>query len=120
MIYNAVFNPQKRPDRTLAPQFFADWELALFQLTNSKFLGIDNRKILTEKLKLNVPKGYFPGRYIQHELEYFVLQPLRAQMGLSIEEELTSDILKNKSVGLKKYTFLFMSPELQNGFLVQT
>ena len=67
----------------MAPQFFADWELALFQLTNSKFLGIDDRKILTEKLKNNVPKGYFPGRYIKHELEYFVLQPIRAQLKLN-------------------------------------
>ena len=40
MIYNAVFNPQKRPDRTLALQFFADWKLALFQSTNSKFLEL--------------------------------------------------------------------------------
>ena len=116
MIYNAVFKPQKRPDRTLAPQFFADWELALFQLTNSKFLGIDNRKILTEKLKLNVPKGYFPGRYIKHELEYFVLQPLRAQMGLSIEEELTLDILKNKSVGLQKVYIFVHEPRITKWF----
>ena len=71
---------------------------------------------MTEKLKLNVPKGYFPGRYIKHELEYFVLQPLRAQMGLSIEEELTLDILKNKSVGLQKVYIFVHEPRITKWF----
>jgi glycosyltransferase involved in cell wall biosynthesis len=110
MIYNDVFKPKHLADLTLAPQFFADWELALFQLTNSKFLGIDNRKILTEKLKNNVPKGYFPGRYIKHELEYFVLQPIRAQLKLTIEEELTAEVLKTNGQELKKvYIFIHES-----------
>ena len=107
MIYNDVFKPKKRIDQTLAPQFFSDWELALFQLTNSKFLGIDNRKMLTEKLKVNVPKGYFPGRYIKHELEYFVLQPIRSQLKLSLEEELTLEIVKARGQKLQKvYIFI--------------
>jgi hypothetical protein len=110
MIYNDVFKPKKRMDQTLAPQFFSDWELALFQLTNSKFLGIDNRKMLTEKLKVNVPKGYFPGRYIKHEMEYFVLQPIRSQLKLSLEEELTLDILKARGQKLQKvYIFIHES-----------
>lgn len=116
MIYNDVFRPQKQIDRTLAPQFFADWELALFQLTNSKFLGIDNRKILTEKLKLNVPKGYFPGRYIKHELEYFILQPLRSQLKLSIKEELTDEILKNHGSILEKVYIFIHEPRITKWF----
>ncbi|MBU2927275.1 phosphodiester glycosidase family protein [Winogradskyella psychrotolerans] len=107
MIYTDVFKPEHLPDLTLAPQFFADWELALFQLTNSKYLGIDDRKILTKNLKKNVPKGYFPGRYIKHELEYFVLQPIRAQLNLTIEQELTSDILEANVDKLEKiYIFI--------------
>jgi hypothetical protein len=116
MIYNDVFRPQKQIDRTLAPQFFADWELALFQLTNSKFLGIDNRKILTEKLKLNVPMGYFPGRYIKHELEYFILQPLRAQLKLSIREELTNEILKKHGSILEKVYIFIHEPRITKWF----
>jgi glycosyltransferase involved in cell wall biosynthesis len=116
MIYNDVFKPKKRPDLTLAPQFFSDWELALFQLTNSKFLGIDNRKILTDKLKDNVPKGYFPGRYIKHELEYFVLQPIRSQLELSIEEELTKEILKAKGQKLEKVYIFIHEPRITKWF----
>ena len=116
MIYNDVFKPEKRTDQTLAPQFFSDWELALFQLTNSKFLGIDNRKILTEKLKVNVPKGYFPGRYIKHELEYFVLQPIRSQLKLSIEEELTVEILKARGQKLEKVYIFIHEPRITKWF----
>ena len=107
MIYTDVFKPKHLPDLTLAPQFFADWELALFQLTNSKSLGIDDRKILTKNLKKNVPKGYFPGRYIKHELEYFVLQPIRAQLNLTIQQELTLEILEANVDKLEKiYIFI--------------
>ena len=116
MIYSDVFKPKHLPDLTLAPQFFADWELALFQLTNSKFLGIDDRKILTEKLKNNVPKGYFPGRYIKHELEYFVLQPIRAQLKLKIEEELTAEVLKEKGQALEKVYIFIHEPRITKWF----
>ncbi len=116
MIYNDIFKPKKRTDQTLAPQFFSDWELALFQLTNSKFLGIDNRKILTAKLKDNVSKGYFPGRYIKHEMEYFVLQPIRAQLKLSLEEELTYEILKTKGQQLQKIYIFVHEPRITKWF----
>ena len=111
MIYNDVFKPKNLADLTLAPQFFADWELALFQLTNSKFLGIDDRKILTKNLKKKVPKGYFPGRFIKHELEYFVLQPIRAQLKLTIQEELTSEILESRGQGLEKVYIFIHEPK---------
>ena len=116
MIYSDVFKPKHLPDLTLAPQFFADWELALFQLTNSNFLGIDDRKILTEKLKNNVPKGYFPGRYIKHELEYFVLQPIRAQLGLNIQEELSKEVLKSEGQNLEKVYIFIHEPRLTKWF----
>ncbi len=116
MIYNDVFKPKKRPDLTIAPQFFSDWKLALFQLTNSKFLGIDDRKMLTDKLKVNVPKGYFPGRYIKHEMEYFVLQPIRAQLKLSIEEELTHEILKTRGQNLEKVYIFVHEPRITKWF----
>ena len=116
MIYNEVFKPRDLADLTLAPQFFADWELALFQLTNSDFLGIDDRKKLTKKLKKNVPKGYFPGRYIKHELEYFVLQPIRAQLNLSIEEELTPKVLQSNGQHLEKVYIFIHEPRITKWF----
>ncbi len=116
MIYNDIFKPKYFTDLTLAPQFFADWELALFQLTNSNFLGIDDRKILTKKLKNNVPKGYFPGRYIKHELEYFVLQPIRSQLKLTIEEELTEEVLKTRGQLLEKVYVFIHEPRITKWF----
>ena len=116
MIYNDVFKPKNLADLTLAPQFFADWELALFQLTNSKFLGIDDRKILTKSLKKKVPKGYFPGRFIKHELEYFVLQPMRAQLKLTIQEELTSEILEARIQELEKVYIFIHEPRITKWF----
>jgi glycosyltransferase involved in cell wall biosynthesis len=116
MIYNDVFKPKHLADLTLAPQFFADWELALFQLTNSKFLGIDDRKILTKNLKKNVPKGYFPGRYIKHELEYFVLQPIRAQLTLTIEQELTAEVLESSVKDLEKVYIFIHEPRITKWF----
>ena len=116
MIYTDVFKPEHLPDLTLAPQFFADWELALFQLTNSKYLGIDDRKILTKNLKKNVPKGYFPGRYIKHELEYFVLQPIRSQLNLTIQQELTSEILQANVDKLEKIYIFIHEPRITKWF----
>ena len=116
MIYNDIFKPTNLADLTLAPQFFADWELALFQLTNSRFLGIDDRKILTTNLKKNVPKGYFPGRYIKHELEYFVLQPIRAQLKLTIEEELTAKVLETRGKDLEKVYIFIHEPRITKWF----
>ena len=116
MIYHDVFKPSNLSDLTLAPQFFSDWELALFQLTNSEFLGIDDRKMLTRKLKDNVPKGYFPGRYIKHELEYFVLQPIRAQLRLSIEEELTPKFLEERGKNLEKVYIFIHEPRITKWF----
>lgn len=116
MIYNDVLKPQDLTDLTLAPQFFADWELALFQLTNSNFLGIDNRKTLTKSLKKNVPKGYFPGRYIKHELEYFVLQPIRAQLKLTIQQELTEEVLKSNVDKLEKVYIFIHEPRITKWF----
>ncbi|MGK0427609.1 MAG: glycosyltransferase involved in cell wall biosynthesis, partial [Ulvibacter sp.] len=116
MIYHDVFRPKNLADLTLAPQFFSDWELALFQLTNSKFLGIDDRKILTKNLQKKVPKGYFPGRYVKHELEYFVLQPIRAQLKLSIEEELTAELLNASVAKLEKVYIFIHEPRITKWF----
>jgi len=107
MIYHEVIGPKKKSKMVNSPRFFTDWELALFQLTNSESLGIDNRKRLTRMLKTNVPKGYFPGEFIKHEMEYFILQPFRSRLKLSIEEELTEELLTAKKDNLE-HTFIFV------------
>jgi hypothetical protein len=116
MIYFEVFKPKPHVNKFLSPQFFTDWKLALFQLTNSRSLGIDDRDILTEKLKTNVPKGFFSGRYINHELEYFVLQPVRALLNLKIEEELSIEHLKNSPIDLQKVYVFIHEPSVTEWF----
>ena len=116
MIYYHFLKPSTEKNIILNPKFFTDWDLALFQLTNSKTLGIDDREMLTKKLKENVPKGYFSGRYIKHELEYFILQPIRAQLNLKIEEELTEQILKARIHDLEKVYIFIHEPSVTEWF----
>ncbi len=107
MIFNKIFSPPEKPHIDLTPHFFTDWNLALFQLTNSSTLAIDNRACLMRRLKENVPIAYFPGRYMQHELEFFILQPLRAKLKLKIEEELTEEKIK-ESLHELSAVYIFM------------
>lgn len=107
MIHQETFKDVQKRKLMSSPQFFTGWELALHQMTNSDSLGIDNRKRLTKTLKRNVPKGYFPGDFIKHEMEYFILQPFRKILNLSIEDELTEELLiANKDQLSKSYIFV--------------
>jgi len=115
MIHNKVFLPAKTNRPVISPQFFSDWDLALHQLTNSEVLEIDDRDRLTKALKRNVPAVYFPGKYIKHEMEYFVLQPFRSRLKLGIEEELTVElVLKEKKNLTTSYIFIhFTDPNVR-------
>ena len=116
MIHHMIFLPTKRNSPVISPQFFTDWELALHQLTNSEVLEIDDRNRLTKALKENVPTGYFPGKYIKHEMEYFVLQPFRSRLKLGIEEELTEELVKKEKKNLTT-TYIFIHfPDPNVGF----
>jgi len=92
-------SPMNKVD--LSPPFFTDWNLALLQLTGSSFLAIDDRKLLIERLKKNLPIAYFPGAYIMYELEFFALQSIRARMRLPLEEMLTREMLQNEAVRIQ-------------------
>ncbi len=95
LIFQDIIKPPDRPVIELSTHvFFNDWNLALVQLTNSHYLSIDDRKVLFKKLKLNIPRAYFPGRYVKYEMEFFVLQPIRAILNLDIEEELTDEMIR--------------------------
>ena len=100
MIYNDVAKPKGNLTFKISPHFFTDWNLALFQLTNSQVLEVDDRPRLVKMLKQNTPLAYFPGRYVKYEIEFFVLQPLRARLGLKIEEELTEEHLAKSKLKL--------------------
>ena len=107
IIFEDLFNLRGLAYFSHSPHFFVDWKLAYVQLTNSEELGIDDRDILAEYLKLKKPIAFFPGEYLMYEMEFFVLQPIRAQLGLKIEEELTESLLKEHLDEVSKiYIFL--------------
>ncbi len=96
LLYMRIVQPAPHVKIDLSPQFFTDWNLALLQLSTSNYLAIDNRKLLIEKLKANLPIAYFPGEFIMYELEFFALQAIRSRLDLPIEKELTRDILERR------------------------
>jgi len=106
ILYYDIIQPAVINKVEESPHFFTDWDLALFQLTGSKFLAIDDRKRLIKKLQENIPLAYFPGEFLMHELEFFVLQSARSRLKLGIEETLDRSILKRKAEKLEKiYVF---------------
>ncbi len=115
MIFYETLKPVNKVKLVVNPWFFTDWQLALHQLTNSESLEIDNRERLTNRLKENVPKGYFPGEYIKHEMEYFILQPFRSRLNLSIEEELTEELLIAKKDTLE-HSYIFEREPLKDAW----
>jgi len=96
-LYIDIFQPKFDKKIDHISHFFTDWYLALAQLTSSSFLAIDNRTELILKLKANVPIAHFPGYYFKNELEFFALQSVRARLKLTIEEELTEDLVKKNA-----------------------
>jgi Phosphodiester glycosidase/Glycosyl transferases group 1 len=101
LYHNIISKKEKLKIRTNA-HFFTDFDLALSQLTTSTYLGIDNRKTLINKLQSNVPIAYFPGKYIKNELEFFALQAVRSRLELSIEEELTEELIEKNAEYISK------------------
>ncbi len=93
LLFREIIRPQTNKTVDESPHFFTDWNLALAQLTTSSQLAIDDRIKLMQKLHENLPIAYFPGDYIKHELEFFALQSVRSRLKLSIEEELTREVL---------------------------
>ncbi len=95
ILFNKIVSPPAYMDFRKQVDLLVDFDHAIFQLTNSSELVIDHRKRLQRRLAENVPIALFPGNYINYEMEFFVLQPLRNRLGLKIEEELTAKHLES-------------------------
>jgi glycosyltransferase involved in cell wall biosynthesis len=93
MLFSKIVSPQARQRLESIPHLFTDWDLALLQLINSPDLAIDDRARLRERLERNVPFALFPGRYVRHELEYFALYHVRAQLPLDQGEPLSPQLI---------------------------
>ncbi len=107
MLYYKILNPCSLHPVDSGIHFFTDWNLALSQLTASNELLIDDREILIRKMKDNIVLGIFSGKYVKHELEFFVLQAIRSRYKLKLQEELTEKILLEKKKD-KKPIYLFI------------
>lgn len=105
-VYHRIATTRHPKRLTQSPPFFTDLNLALFQLTNSSTLKIDNREELLKRLQTNVPIAYFPGGYIKYELEFFVLQPIRSRLKLKPTEPLTKSLLQKHYKSLQP-VFIF-------------
>jgi len=77
------------------PQF-TDWDSMLEQRCGS--LAIDDRAKLWERLQTNVPVAYFAGGVHQAEIELFILQSVRARLGLESHETVTGRLLGRKEL----------------------
>jgi hypothetical protein len=108
MIFHKAFNYKDDNKIETNSHFFTDWNLALLQMTSSTNLGIDDRNVLFEKLESNIPMAFFPTRYIEHELEVFVIQSIRRRFKISIEDPL-SEILIEKSKNDIEPIYIFTS-----------
>jgi glycosyltransferase involved in cell wall biosynthesis len=73
--------------RQTAPHL-SSWGLTLAHLCGGS-LAIDDGARLWRRLTENVPIAYFPGKRLQTEIELFLLQPVRARLGLETHEPLT-------------------------------
>ncbi len=76
---------------------FSKWDLMIEQRCGGS-LAIDDRQRLWERLETNVPVAFFSGRALQLEIELFVLQAVRARLGLEAHEELTGRLLKTSDL----------------------
>ncbi len=105
-IYLNTINPIEENKIDESSHFFIDWNLAFAQFTSSSKIEIDNREILIEKLKENIPIALFPSRYVKFEIEFFVLQAIRVRLKIKLKDELTEQIIiKNKKIIKPVYIF---------------
>ena len=103
LLHEDYLQPDYRTEIDQSSHFFTNWNLALSQLTSSDFVAIDDRNILREKLKLNVPIAYFPGKFVKYELEIFVLQSVRNKLSIPVDVELTEKIIKKNINKLSEF-----------------
>ena len=74
---------------------FSNWDLMIEQRCGGS-LAIDDRARLWERLQSNVPIAFFAGSALQVEIELFILQSVRARLGLETHETMTGRLLRRK------------------------
>ena len=82
--------------RHAAPPF-SNWDVMLAQRCGGT-LAIDDGARLWQRLQKNVPVAYFAGSPLQIDIELFILQPVRARLGLETHEPMTGRHLRRKNL----------------------
>ncbi len=110
-LFNKIYNPKKPELKLRSAHYLLDLQQAIYQLTGSSKLEIDDRDVLMKRIKENVPIAYFPGMHMEYELEFLVLQSIRLRLKLNKLEELTETILaENASILKPVYIFVRSKP----------
>ena len=89
----------------------SEWDWMIEQVCGGS-LAIDNRARLWKRLESNLPIALFAGRALQVEMELFVLQPVRARLGLKTGEAITDELLRFKGPSINGVSsfFGFLTP----------
>ena len=74
---------------------FSNWDLMIEQGCGGS-LAIDDRARLWERLQTNLPIAFFAGSALHVEIELFILQSVRARLGLETHEAMTGRLLRRK------------------------
>ncbi|NOZ81099.1 MAG: hypothetical protein GXP63_05490 [DPANN group archaeon] len=99
LLFNSIINPSALKIRyERRPHHLTDIRNAFCQLADCSNLHIDHSSRLIKKLRSNVPIAYFPGKYIRHELEIFIVHTVRERLGLSLEQPITEKELLRKKL----------------------
>ena len=120
MLFNKIFSPQPSTVFGEISHLFTDLYLALFQLTNSSSLLIDDRKKLIDKLKTNIPFALFPGNYIKNELDFFAVQHIRMQLALNWDDILTENIILKNHLSISPIYIFCPEKPLGKNFTAKT
>ena len=115
LIFIKIFKPRATAVENAVPYSSWDWGQAIFELSHSVKLKIDNRDRLIEKLKSNIPIALFPHKELINELEVIVVRSVKARLGLKFDENLSEKVLKKNAKKLQKiYVFCHKFPLLNH------
>jgi len=101
-VINLLFARIASPPPSLGPtrhraSHFSSWDFMIEQTCGGS-LTIDDRTRLWKRLQEDVPVAFFAGGAPQVEIELFILQAVRARLGLETAEPLTGRLLKRASL----------------------
>jgi glycosyltransferase involved in cell wall biosynthesis len=87
-------NPRAEPHPA---HHFSSWELAIEQLCGGT-PAIDQRSRLMSRLEEDRPLAFIPGAHLELELELFLVQAVKARLGVAMHEHLEPDDLRDAEI----------------------